>query len=212
MSRTRLLLADDHALVAQALASFLDKHYELSGVVTDGNELIAAAKRLSPDVIVADLEMPGVSGIEALRQLRAAGSAARFIVITMHTDAALADEALRAGASGYLLKHSAADELLVAISAALRGDVYITPRISRDLMTMLHTSGKSGAAHRLTARQREVLRLIATGQTMKEVAAQLDLSPRTVEMHKYEIMHSLGVRTTAELVNYAVRNGLATLI
>jgi DNA-binding NarL/FixJ family response regulator len=211
MSRTTLLLADDHALVAQALASFLDKRYELVGVVTDGNELIAAAKRLSPAVIVADLEMPGVSGIEALRQLRAAGSTARFILITMHTDAALADEALRAGASGYLLKQSAADELLVAIAAALRDEVYITPRISRDLMTMLRTSGK-GVAHRLTARQREVLRHIAAGQTMKEVAAQLDLSPRTVEMHKYDMMQVLGVRTTAELVNYAVRNGLTTLV
>jgi DNA-binding NarL/FixJ family response regulator len=211
MSRTTLLLADDHQLVAQALASLLTAQYELVGVVTDGKKLVEAAKELEPDVIVADLEMPELSGIEAMRQLRAMGSKSRFVMITMHADAALADEALRAGASGYLLKQSAAEELLRAISAAMNDQVYITPRIARELMTSLHSIRKS-MAKMLTTRQREVLRLVADGKTMKEVAAELDLSPRTVEMHKYEMMHTLGVHTSAELVNYAVRHGLSTLI
>jgi DNA-binding NarL/FixJ family response regulator len=184
MNRTTLLLADDHELVAQALASFLTTHYELVGVVTDGRKLVDAGRALKPDVIVVDLEMPELSGIEAMRQLRAIGNASLFVMITMHADPALADEALRAGASGYVLKQSAADELLRAISASLSDQVFISPSISRDLVTSLRSAGKS-TPRALTTRQREVLRLVADGKTMKEVAADLGVSPRTVEMHKY---------------------------
>jgi DNA-binding NarL/FixJ family response regulator len=209
MPRATVLLADDHAVVAEGLASLLRGEFSLVGTVTDGTQLLEAARQVRPDVIVTDMAMPGVSGLDALRQLKAAGLAARVVFLTMHDDPQLAAEALRAGASGFVVKHAAGKELVAAIHAALRGKTYVTPHLAQEVLTALAEPGTPGGG-KLTPRQREVLRLIADGRTMKEVAATLGLSPRTVETHKYQIMEALGVATTAELIRYALAHGLTT--
>ncbi len=205
--RPKVLLADDHAIVAEGLATLLKDHFELVGIVGDGSELIDAARRLRPDVIVADIAMPVMSGLEALRRLKAAKSDAKIIFLTMYADAPLATESFRAGACGYVLKHSAGEELITAIREVLQGRTYLTPLIAKDVITTL-TELSPKPAVKLTPRQREVLRLIAEGRRMKEIAAILQLSTRTVETHKYEMMRSLGVASTAELVRYAIQIGL----
>jgi DNA-binding NarL/FixJ family response regulator len=205
MSRARVLLADDHAMVAQGLAGLLRDEFDLVGTVGDGRALIDAARQLRPDVIVADIAMPVLSGLEALRRLREEGTDARVIFLTMHADARLAGEAFRAGARGYVLKHAAGDELMRAVREVLQGRVYLTPLLAEDVLT----AGSAPPPARLTPRQREVLALVAEGRTMKEVAAALHLSPRTVETHKYEMMQALGLHTTAELIRYALDHGLA---
>jgi DNA-binding NarL/FixJ family response regulator len=207
MPRTKVLLADDHAIVAEGLATLLNSHVDLVGTVGDGSRLLEAARELSPDVIVADMAMPVLNGLEALRQLKAERIDAKVIFLTMHADAQLATEALRAGASGYVLKHSAGEELIRAIDEVLAGRVYLTPLLTKDVITTL-TEPTSQPVVRLTPRQREVLRLIAEGRRMKEIAATLQLSRRTVETHKYEMMRALGVQSTAELVRYAIHLGL----
>ena len=169
----------------------------------DGHLLIDAAKRLRPDVIVTDLSMPGLSGLDVLARLKTEGIDSKVIVLTMHNDASLATVAMRGGASGFLLKESAGEELLAAIRQALQGRVYLTPALTRDVMERM--AGSAGAAEpQLTPRQRDVLRLIVKGQRMKEIAANLGLSTRTVETHKYEMMETLGLHSTAELVRYAL--------
>jgi DNA-binding NarL/FixJ family response regulator len=207
MRHARVLLADDHTIVAQGLASLLRDDFDLVGTVGDGQALIDAARRLRPDVIVADMAMPVMDGLEALHQLKAARIIAKVIFLTMHADAQLATAALRAGASGYVLKHSAGEELITAIQEVLQGRTYLTPLIAKDVITSLMAPEKQ-ATVMLTPRQREVLRLIAEGRRMKEIAATLQLSTRTVETHKYEMMRALGVQSTAELVRYAIHLGL----
>lgn len=208
-ARPRIILADDHALVADAIAHLLGESCDLVGVLHDGNELVASARRHRPDVILADIAMPGMSGLDVLRRLRAEGMTTPFLFLTMYADATLAAEALRAGASGFLLKNSAGEELHLAIADALRGRVYLTPIFAREVLAaMSHPSRPT--VGQLTARQRDVLRLTVQGQSMKQIAAAMDLSPRTVETHKYEMMHALGVETTAELIRFAVEAG-ATL-
>jgi DNA-binding NarL/FixJ family response regulator len=205
--RPKVLLADDHAIVAEGLAALLKEQFELVGTVGNGVELIDAARQQRPDVIVADVAMPVLGGLEALRRLKGAKSDAKIIFLTMHADAELATEAFRAGASGYVLKHSAGEELITAIREVLQGRIYLTPLITKDVLTTL-TEQAPKPAVKLTARQREVLQLIAEGRRMKEIAAILRLSTRTVETHKYEMMRSLGVESTAELVRYAIQIGL----
>jgi DNA-binding NarL/FixJ family response regulator len=207
MPRATLLLADDHALVAEGLATLLKGHFDLVGTVGDGSQLIEAAQELRPDVIVADMAMPVLSGLEALRRLKTEGIDAKVIFLTMYADAQLATEALRAGASGYVLKHSAGEELVRAIQEVVQGRVYLTPLLTKDVITTL-TEPTTQPPVRLTPRQREVLRLIAEGRRMKEIAAILQLSTRTVETHKYEMMRALGVDSTAALVRYAIELGL----
>jgi DNA-binding NarL/FixJ family response regulator len=207
MRRTTVLLADDHAIVAEGLASLLNSHVDLMGTVGDGGQLLEAARELRPDVIVADMAMPVLSGLEALRQLKAERIDAKVIFLTMHADAQLATEALRAGASGYVLKHSAGEELFRAIQEVVQGRVYLTPLLTKDVITAL-TDPTTQPAVTLSPRQREVLRLIAEGRRMKEIAATLQLSTRTVETHKYEMMRALGVDNTAALVRYAIELGL----
>jgi len=204
MRRTTILLADDHAIVTEGLARLLRDHdFAVVGAVGDGQALIDAAKRLRPDVIVTDLSMPGLSGLDVLARLKAEGIDSKVIVLTMHKDADLATVAMRGGASGFLLKESAGDELLAAIRQALQGGVYLAPALTRDVMERM--TGSSGASEpQLTVRQRDVLRLIVKGQRMKEIAANLGLSTRTVETHKYEMMETLGLHSTAELVRYAL--------
>ena len=205
--RTKVLLADDHAMVVEGLAALLKDRFDLVGTVGDGSALIDAARKLRPDVIIADVAMPVLSGMDALRRLKAAKSAAKVIMLTMHADAELATEAFRAGASGFVLKVSAGEELVTAIQEVVQGRMYLTPLITKDVISTL-TEPAPKPAVKLTPRQAEVLRHIAEGRRMKEIAAILDLSKRTVETHKYEMMRSLGVESTAELVRYAIQIGI----
>ncbi len=207
MRRAKVLLADDHAIVAEGLGSLLKDHFDLVGTVGDGHQLIDTARRLRPDVIVSDIAMPVLGGLDALRRLKDERIHAKVIFLTMYSDAQLATEALRSGASGFLLKQSAGEELITAIQEVLQGRTYLTPLITKDVITNL-TVPSTQVAGKLTPRQREVLRLIAGGKRMKEIAETLQLSPRTVESHKYEMMQALGVQSTAELIRYAVRHGL----
>jgi DNA-binding NarL/FixJ family response regulator len=207
MRRATVLLADDHAIVLEGLASLLRNEFALVGTVADGARLIEAARQLRPDVIVADVAMPGMSGLEALRRIKAEALAARVIFLTMHADAQLAAEALRAGAVGFVVKHAAGKELIAAIHTVLRGERYLPTHLASDVLTTL-ADGGTADVRTLTPRQREVASLIAEGRTMKEVAAALRLSPRTVETHKYQIMTALGLQTTAELIRYAIEHGL----
>ena len=209
MSRATVLLADDHAIVLEGLASLLRDEFALVGTVTDGTGLIAAARQLRPDVIVTDMAMPGMSGLDALRQLKAETLAAKVIFLTMHADAQLAATALRAGASGFVAKHAAGKELIAAIHTVLRGGKYLPPHLASDVLTTLADQGTAGE-RTPTPRQREVVSLLAAGRTMKEVAAALGLSPRTVETHKYQMMEALGLQTTADLIRYALEHGLTT--
>ena len=205
--RPRLILADDHTLVAEMLARYLSETCDLVAVVADGRKLVEAVKRHRPDVVVADISMPGMGGLDALRRLRADGVEARFVFVTMHDEPALAGQALRAGASGYVLKHSAGEELTTAIGEALKGHVYLTPLIAKGVLDVMSAPAES-PLDRLTPRQREVLSHVVEGRSMKEIASAMDLSPRTVETHKYEMMHTLGVQTTAELFHLAMHGGL----
>jgi DNA-binding NarL/FixJ family response regulator len=201
-----VLLADDHTIVAEGLKSLLADHYDLVGTVADGSQLIEAVKALRPDVVVTDFSMPVMSGLEALRRMKADQLDAKVIFLTMHSDARVASEALRAGASGFLLKQAAGEELITAIEDVLQGRTYLTPRLTKDVLANLSTGGSEEVA--LTPRQREVLRLLADGKRMKEIAAILGLSTRTVETHKYEMMQALGLGSTAELVKYALKHDL----
>jgi DNA-binding NarL/FixJ family response regulator len=202
-----VLLADDHAIVAEGLVSLLRDEFELVGTVGDGRALVEAVRELRPEIVVADISMPLLSGLEALRRLRAEGIGVKVVFLTMHTDPHLACEALRAGASGYVLKHSAGEELIRALHEVQRGLAYLTPLIAEDVVRAF-AERKEETGPRLTERQRQVLCLVAEGRTMKEVAAALGVSPRTAETHKYQIMQTLSLRTTAELIRYALDHGL----
>ena len=190
-------------MVADGLARLIADVADLVGQVNDGVRLVEEARRLQPDIVVTDITMPGVSGIDAMRKLKAEGSPARFIFVTIHTDALLAAEAMRSGAAGYLLKEAAGDELLDAIRAVMGGRTYLTPLITHDVLQM--ASATVAAERELTSRQREVLRLLAQGKRMKEIAAELDLSIRTVEDHKSHLMQVLGLETTADLIRFAIK-------
>lgn len=212
MKRPCVLLADDHRVVAEGLRSILEPHFHVVGIVPDGRELLAAAKTLDPDVIVLDISMPSLNGIDAARQLRAAKSRAKVLFLTMHREVTYAARALEAGASGFLLKHSATSELVSAIREVLRGGQYITPQIAGDLLASYrHGLTADERLDRLSPRQREVLQLVAEGRSAKEIAAELHISRRTAEFHKARLMESLGVQTTADLVLYAVRTGVRSL-
>lgn len=206
MNKIKVLLAEDHTVVAEGLRALLKDSFELVGVVHDGRALLEAAETLRPDVIVTDVSMPLLNGLDAIRQIRARRPDARVVVLTMHRDTQLAAEAFRAGVSGYLLKISPGEELIKAIREVAEGRSYLTSLLAKDLITLLLDAGRvRGDESPLTPRQREVLQLIAEGRTMKEVASTLNISPRTAESHKYEIMQVLGVRTTAELVQHAIK-------
>jgi DNA-binding NarL/FixJ family response regulator len=207
MNRTKIILADDHTLVAEMLAQFLGDAYDLLAIAQDGRKLVELVKRHRPALVVADVSMPELSGLDAMRRLRADGIDTPFIFLTMHADAHLAGEAMRAGASGFLLKTSAGEELTAAIAEVLRGRVYLTPMLAKDVLAAMASGSGNSPAERLTLRQREVLGLVTKGQSMKQIAATLNLSPRTVETHKYEMMHALGVQSTAELIKFALQNG-----
>jgi DNA-binding NarL/FixJ family response regulator len=212
MALTKVLLADDHVIVAQGLASLLKESFDLVGTVRDGRALLDAAEQLKPDVIVTDISMPLLNGLDACRQLKSNGIEAKVVILTMHADPHMAAEAFRAGASGFVLKQSAGEELVQAIQEIVQGRAYLTPLIAKDMISVLmEAKGEGGSEAKLTPRQREVLQLIAEGRTMKEVAGILKISARTAETHKYEMMGVLGVRTTAELIQCAIRLRLVSI-
>jgi DNA-binding NarL/FixJ family response regulator len=202
-----LLLADDHAVVADGLAALLKDRFKLLGIVRDGRSLVASAEELCPDVVVTDIAMPLLSGLEAIRQIKAKRPKQRILVLTMHAQLDLAIEVFRAGATGYVLKTSVGEDLFKAIETVWQGKLYVTPSVAADPAALLRDVNKGGAKPQqvLTSRQREVLQLIAEGRTMKEVAAILHMSPRTAETHKYEMMRLLSVQTTADLIQHAIR-------
>ena len=202
--RPKVLLADDHAIVAEGLARLIGEVADLVGQVNDGVRLVEEARRLRPDIIVTDITMPGMSGLDAMRQLKAEGSGARFIFLTIHTEARLAAEVMRSGASGYLLKQVAGVELFNAIQAAMNGRIYLTSLITGEVLRDI-ASQSEAAERELTPRQRDVLRLLAQGKRMKEIAAELDISVRTVENHKAHLQQVLGLGSTADLVRFAIK-------
>lgn len=213
MNKARVLLADDHKIVAEGLRSLLEPEFELVGIVEDGRELIAKAEELQPDVIVADITMPSLNGIEAVAQLKKAGSTAKVVFLTMHHDVMYASRAFEAGALGFVLKHSAPEELLTAIREALNGRTYVTPMIAGELMK-LYKNGpglQKDALGKLTGRQREVLQLFAEGKSAKEISRILHISTRTVEFHKYRMMEELGIETSAELIQFAIKHGIISI-
>lgn len=209
--RPRVLLADDHLLVAEALKSLLAGEFELVGVVEDGLALVAAVRRLEPEVVVADVTMPHLNGIDAVARLRADGIRVPVVFLSMHRDVAFARRALDLGASGYVLKHSAPAELVAALRAALAGRTYLTPQLAGEVLASMKQSAQQppDPVEALTARQREVLQLLAEGRTAKQIASALGISARTAEYHKYQMMETLGIATSAELVHFAIKHGLA---
>ena len=207
MRQTTVLIAEDHTIVKEGLVRLLQEHgFDVVAAVGDGHLLLDAAKRHRPDVIVTDLSMPGLSGLDVLERLRAEQVDSKVVVLTMHNDADLATRAMRAGAAGFLLKDSAGEELVSAIEQALQGHVYLTPALTQGVMDRL--AAPHSPKPELTTRQREVLRLLLEGRSAKEIAATLQLSPRTVESHKYEMMGVLGVDSTAQLIRYAIEHRL----
>jgi DNA-binding NarL/FixJ family response regulator len=210
MNRTRILLADDHQMFSQGLRSLLEDEFELVGTVRDGQSLVDAAQKLNPDIIVVDISMPVLNGLDAVRQLKEMNIGAKIIFLTMHADERLLAEAFRCGGAGYVLKQSAGDELLLAIKEVLAGHRYITPLIATEWAKRISEKAQLTQKFTLTPRQREVLQLVIDGCTMKEIATRLGISTRTAESHKYEMMEGLGVETTAELIQYAVKLGLTS--
>jgi DNA-binding NarL/FixJ family response regulator len=205
-----VLLADDHRIVAEGLKGILEPEFELVGIVADGRALVEAVEKLQPDVVVADVSMPLLNGIEAMRQFKKKYKNIAVVFLTMHTDVMYAAEALEAGALGYVLKHSAPSELVTAVSNAFKGRTYITPLLAGALLQFHKQKSQEtlDESARLTGRQREVLQLLAEGHSVKEIASILGISSKTVEFHKYGMMENLGLKTSADLVRYAVKHGI----
>lgn len=210
MKRPRVVLADDHRMVIDGLSVLLRDDFELVGVADNGVALVELAEREKPDVIVTDISMPLLNGIDAIRRLRESGVRSRVVFLTMHPDVVYAARAMEAGASGYVLKHSASDELIEAIRTVVRGGQFVSETLRTPALTERLDPAKRHVKNtlELTLRQREVLQLLAEGKSAKEIAAVLKISPRTAEAHKYKIMDEVGVHTTAELVQHAIRHGL----
>jgi len=207
MTKPRILLADDHRMVAEGLKGLLVEEFELVGIVEDGRALVAAARKLRPDVIVADISMPQLNGLDALATLKRDNPDVRVVFLTMHRDAAYARRALDSGASGFVLKHSAPAELVLALRAALQGRTFITPDLAAEVLRTPNEKDTNPLAA-LTPRQREILQFLAEGKSAKEIAAELGLSARTVEFHKYTLMDALGMENSAELIRFAIKHGL----
>ncbi len=210
MSKPRVLLADDHTLVLEGFKKLLEEHCQVVGSVEDGRSLLDAAKRLRPDIVVLDISMPQLNGLDAARRLRKIVPHARLVFVTVHADPDYVNQAFKAGASAYLLKRSAGSELSLAIEAVKNGNYYVTSLIAKDLVqsAISETEPSIGRQNRLPVRQREILQLVAEGLTLKEIASTLGLSPKTVEYHKSKLMEQLGLHTTAELTKYALAHGL----
>jgi DNA-binding NarL/FixJ family response regulator len=213
VNRPRVLLADDHRMVSEGLKSLLADEFDLVGVVEDGRAMVAAAKKLQPDVIVADIAMPHLNGIDALVRLKKDNPDIKVVFLTMHQSAAYARRALDAGALGFVVKHSAPAELVLAINAALKGKTFITPALAGEVLQELQHGSREpneGSAS-LTPRQREILQLLAEGRSAKEIAEALAISARTVEFHKYQMMEAHGFHSSAELIHFAIKHGIVTI-
>ena len=206
MEKIKVLLADDHKFITEGLKSLLEPKYDVVGIVEDGQALVREADILHPHVIVVDVSMPKLNGIEAVQKIKQNGNEAKIIFLTMHPDVNYASRALESGAMGFVLKHSATAELMEAIENALAGKTYITESIAAELNNTTHT--RQDPIRKLTSRQREVLQLLAEGHSAKKIGEVLFISPRTVEFHKYKIMEELGIHNSAELVQYAIKTGL----
>src|SRR5580658_10254769 len=207
MKSTRVILADDHNILVEAFRKLLEPHFEVVATVSDGRALLEAAETVKPDVILLDIGMPLLNGLEAARQLKSKLPAVKLIFLTMHEDPDLAVEAMRSGASAYLLKTSASSELLHAIHEALRGRTYITPLISRGMeKSFIRDPLGRQRPKSLTPRQREVVQLLAEGKSMKQIADVLHVTPRTVAFPKYRTMEELALKSTAELIQFAIKN------
>lgn len=213
MNKPRLLLADDHKIVLEGLRGLLESEFDLVGVAANGRELLEAARQHRPDAIVADISMPLLNGIEAARQLKEEGIPSKIIFLTMHPDVVYAARAFEAGASAYVLKHSASDELVQAIRESLRGRTYVSEMLRGPALEEFLNQSRRRVKDtiQLSQRQREVLQLLAEGKSAKEIGAILDISPRTVETHKYKMMDDLGVQTSAQLVQFAIKHGLVSV-
>ncbi len=211
MTKTRILLADDHTLLLGAFQRLLEPEFSVVGAVTDGRALLESAPKLKPDLIIVDIGMPRLSGLEAARQIKQSMPKVKLVFLTMNPDPEIAAEAFRLGASAYLVKTSAASELLQALREVLRGGSYISPAIAKGVLgSIFHQPKPKKSPHELTTRQRQVVQLLAEGRSMKEVALVLNLTPRTVAFHKYRTMEQLNLKTFAELVQFAVHEGIVT--
>jgi DNA-binding NarL/FixJ family response regulator len=213
MRRLRVLLADDHLIVAEGLKKLLEPEFELVGIVEDGFALLEAAAEKKPDVIVTDISMPGLNGIEALEELKKKNPDVHVVCLTMHRDVSYARRALDAGALGYVLKNSAPEELVMAVRAAAAGRAFITSAIAGEVLQSVQSGDDAEAdpIRKLTLRQREILRLLTDGLSAKKIAKRLDISPRTVEFHKYSMMDTLGVSTSTELIRFALEHHVTDL-
>jgi DNA-binding NarL/FixJ family response regulator len=213
VTRSRVLLADDHHMMTEGLVRLLGDEFELVSVVDNGRDMVAAAKNLRPDVIVADISMPILNGIDALAQLKADNPEVKVVFLTMHHDAHYARRALEAGAVGYVLKHSAHVELMMAIRAALSGNTFVTPTLSAKIfqMTRRPPAADGDPTRAVTERQREILQLLAEGCSAKIIAHTLGISARTVEFHKYNMMEAFNLRSSAELILFAIKRGIVSV-
>jgi len=213
MKKPTVVLADDHKIVLEGLKSLLEDDFELLGTVDNGRDLLDLAEKLRPDIIVADITMPQLNGIDAVLKLKKNKIRSKVILLTMHKDVTYAARAFEAGASGFVLKHSASHELISAIRAVLKGRTYITPHMAEDLMKIYKKGDhkKKDELSQLSSRHREILQLLAEGKSAKEAAVILKISSRTVEFHKYDMMKKLGIKTTAALIQFAIKQGLMSL-
>ena len=208
MKRARILLADDHTLTLEGIHAILEPHHEITGTVTDGRALLDAAPRLNPDVIILDITMPLLNGIDAAIQIKKSLPEIKLLFVTMHVSPAYLEAALDAGGTGYVLKSAAREELLEAVDSVLKGRIYISPGLSSEHLERFRDPSRAAATLRLSERERETLQLIAEGKTAKEIAQVLSISIKTVAFHRENIKRKLGLRTTAELTKHAIEQGL----
>lgn len=208
MNKPKILLADDHTLVAEAFKRLLEPEFDVVGTVADGRALLRTAPELQPDVVLVDLSMPLLNGLDAGKQLKQLSPGIKIIVVTMNEDPDIAADTMDKWASGYLLKKSAGSELLKAVRDVLRGGRYVTPALNSPAVPRTPGDSRSDSTRALTPRQREVLQLLAEGHTMKEAAAILDVATRTVAFHKYRIMQEFGLQNNSELLRFAMKHGL----
>lgn len=212
MKKPRVLLAEDHSIVAEGLRSILELTVDVVGMVKDGRALLKAVAELEPDIVITDLTMPNLNGIDAARQIAKEHPQVKLIVLTMHADVKFAEAAFRAGARGYVVKRSDSEELIAAINEVQSGNFYLSPTVTKDVLGFfINRVPSSNRAENLTRRQREVLQLIAEGATIKRIADALCISPKTAETHRYAIMKELDLHTTAELTRYAIQQGIISL-
>ena len=209
--RPRIFLADDHSLLLEAFKNLLEPKYEVVGTATDGRQMLTMVSKLMPDVVLVDISMPNLNGFDAGEKLKKKFPDIKLVFLTANEDPDMVTEAFRIGANGYLLKNSAASEISLAIDTVLNAKIYVTLKITQGMISSFIKNPDGKKIHgQLTIRQREVLQLLVEGKTMKQVAATLNITPRTVAFHKYQIMEDLDIKTNSELIQYAIKHGVAS--